>query len=496
MIRPVVAILLLIVLLNVLVVLTGSGSLNVLDPVYAEPAKTATVEPKEVAPELTAAGICARCHVVSVLEWGISGHVEAETNCQSCHGSSLGHVANERNEVKPDHLPRGDAIAKQLCADCHDGCPKTQEVHSCQTCHHVHGLVNPTNPPAIDDQLERLSVRWNQFLEAMDKGKRLVQDQNWQAARPAFREALKLIPGHRQARNRLEMCRRRLNPILPGFQIVGDTFDSSTGLPRDVTVDLLDLQMRLVPPGEFDIGSEDLKESRPSHNVRVNAFYLSRYELTQAQWASLLATNPSVHQAKDSEKAEQMPVEKISWNDAQEFLNQLNKRVKGGGFRLPSEAEWEYACRAGGRTSPKLKSSNASSQSANRLTDYAWMRDNSLLPGTPAGHYNIVITAFAPRPIGTKLANAWGFYDMQGNVSEWCSTQWRPYLYDHTDGRESPTRTGLRIVRGGSYADSADSLNPALRHAARPHRRFRWTGIRLARSVPGEGMNGEGTKVR
>src|SRR5919199_4411837 len=82
--------------------------------------------------EFKAAGVCARCLVVSVVEWGISGHVAARTTCQKCHGPSKGHVANERNEVKPDRLPRGAQIA-QTCTGCHDaGCPKTQQTVSCQ----------------------------------------------------------------------------------------------------------------------------------------------------------------------------------------------------------------------------------------------------------------------------------------------------------------------------------------------------------------------------
>jgi len=86
--------------------------------------------------------------------------------------------------------------------------------------------------------------------------------------------------------------------------------------------------------------------------------------------------------------------------------------------------------------------------------------------------------------VGTKQPNRWGLYDMQGNVSEWCSTLYRPYLYDPKDGRESLTEPGLRVLRGGGFADAAESLDPAARHAERPQRRYRWNGLRLARSVP------------
>src|SRR5690242_2494217 len=107
-------------------------------------------------PEFKAAGVCARCHVVSVLEWGISRHVAAGTSCQKCHGPSKGHVANERNEVKPDRLPRGAQIAR-MCMGCHEaGCPRTQQTVSCQNCHHVHALINPAKRPQAQD--ERLAA--------------------------------------------------------------------------------------------------------------------------------------------------------------------------------------------------------------------------------------------------------------------------------------------------------------------------------------------------
>src|SRR5262245_24485214 len=118
--------------------------------------------------DFKAAGVCARCHVVSVLEWGISKHVAAKTTCQRCHGPSKDHVANERNEVKPDRLPRGAQIAK-TCTNCHDaGCPKTQQTVSCQKCHHVHALIDPAKrPQGEDERLTKLHERWNQFGKHM-----------------------------------------------------------------------------------------------------------------------------------------------------------------------------------------------------------------------------------------------------------------------------------------------------------------------------------------
>jgi len=107
--------------------------------------------------QLKQAGVCARCHVISVVEWGISGHQKAGTDCVACHGPSLGHVRDERNNIKPDRLPHAAAIAG-LCATCHAaGCPKSKRTDACQTCHHVHALLDPNKPPASqDERLEQL----------------------------------------------------------------------------------------------------------------------------------------------------------------------------------------------------------------------------------------------------------------------------------------------------------------------------------------------------
>ena len=455
-------------------------------------------------PEFKQAGVCARCHVVSVLEWGISGHLEAETDCQECHGPSRAHVANERNEVKPDRLARGASIAKQSCSTCHEtGCPKTLDVQNCQKCHHVHALINPSQPPvAKDERMEKLLLVWEQYRIQMAEGDRCVSQQDWDAAQSAFRAALKWIPGNHRARMLLMMCSRRLEPNLPGFNGGGERIDDRTGLPREVSVAGLDIDMLLVSPGEFDMGSDDLADSRPVHTVRLDPFYLGRYEVTQVEWNSVMGTNPSAHQGKDFPNAQRMPVERVSWNDCQTFLRRLNQRVPGGGFRLPTEAEWEYACRAatsgwrldrpvsarGTRKILRQQSSNSSRAAPGQpaeeaLSQDAWCRDNSLRQPTPGKPF-LRVDAYAPRPVGTRRPNAWGFHDMQGNVCEWCSSLWQPYLYDATDGRESLTTNGKRILRGGGFADSVRSLDAALRHPERPHRRLRWNGLRLARSVP------------
>jgi len=423
--------------------------------------------------DMTQAGVCSRCHVVSVLEWDVSAHVDAGTTCQECHGDSAGHVKNERNEVKPDRLPRGDAIAG-LCSDCHeDGCPSTLEASGCQGCHHVHALVDPTATGLAgkDQRLTKLFGLWEKFNGKIAAGERHVKDENWQAALAEFQAALQLIPSSRDARARADYCKGRMTPDLPGFMLVESTaIDSATGLPREVEIEGLDIGMVLIPPGEFDMGADGLENSRPVHTVRCDAFYLGKYEVTQAQWTRVMGANPSAH---NDEESANLPVEQVSWEDCQAFVDKLNERIPGAGFRLPTEAEWEYACRSGTNEVPNPA----------ELSRTAWFRPTPKPDPTLTRKFE-EIEAYSPQPVGMREPNAWGVHDSLGNVWEWCSSLYRPYLFDPTDGREARSGEGLRVIRGGSYADPARVLQPALRHGERPHRRYRWNGLRLARSIP------------
>lgn len=323
------------------------------------------------------AGVCARCHVISVVEWGMSKHRAVGTGCVACHGASTGHVADERNNVKPERIPHGAAITV-LCRSCHTG----QKRDGCESCHHVHALVNPNKPAVAPDE-------HHDELAASSKHVRPVAP-------------------------------RRLNPALPGFEIRGNEVDPASGLPRSVVVSGLGIAMVLVPEGDVDMGSDRFKSAQPVHTVHVGAFYLAESALTQAEWATLMGSNPSFRQGA------QYPVDSISWKDAQSLVGAVNRRVAGAGFRLPTEAEWERAARAG---NPALR-------------------------------------------------------DLFKNVWQWCSSLARPFPYDPNDGREDLEADGLRIVRGGSYADSSEWSDPGARHAERPDVRLKWNGMRLARSIP------------
>lgn len=411
---------------------------------------------QQPSPQLKQAGVCSRCHVAQVLEWSAAAkHTQAGTACQSCHGASAAHVANERNQVKPDRLPRTAAEFTALCATCHTaGCPKSLKKTDCQSCHHPHALANPNDRamrPSVAPGSTEYRARWA-------AGEQAVARADWQAARDAFAAALRARPGDRRTAARLKMAERRLHPAaLPGLEIVGTEFDAESGLPRRVRVAGLGLEMRLVPGGETEIGSEAWRDAQPVHSVYVEPFYLGQFEVTQREWTALGLDNLS------EMKGDALPVYGISWNDAREWIARLNARTPGAAFRLPSEAEWERAARL--NTGADLEAS-------------AWYRANSAV-GNAAGFKES--SAYAPRAVGQKRAGAAGFFDLQGNVAEWCASLLRPYPYDARDGREAADGDGLRAVRGGAFADSPEYLDPAFRHSERATRRSKWTGLRLAR---------------
>ncbi len=440
--------------------------------------------------DLASAGVCARCHVSSTLEWGIAKHNTITNgtrlpNCTGCHGPSKGHVADEQNGVKPDRIPRGEAIAA-LCLECHkDGCPETKEVKGCQECHHPHALVRPDlDATAMEAHGKQLASQQESYNANLAEGERLAQSQNWAAARTAFLAALAANPTDSRAKTAALRCERRLHPGIPGFKIFGNQFDAQTGLPREIVLDGLNIGMVLIPAGSFDMGSDRNTDTQPIHTVNVVAFYLGKSEMTQAQWKSLMQTNPSFYQGEKFPQADMLPVEQVSWEDCQKMLVEVNKKTSGGVFRLPTEAEWEYAARAGA-TEP---------MPAAQVLRSAWLRDNSEPAGTagqsvrPRTSLYLIgsgVTAL-PHPVGTGTPNSWGLYDMVGNVSVWCSSLFRPYPYVADDGRESATAPGARVVRGANFTDLIESADPGLRHSDRPNRRFRWNGVRLAFTPPGE----------
>ena len=190
------------------------------------------------------------------------------------------------------------------------------------------------------------------------------------------------------------------------------------------------LEMVLIPAGTFMMGSpvdEGGGDEHPRHRVSVPQFYMGKYEVTQAQYRAVIGTNPS-HFKDDT-----LPVENVSWSDAQEFCRKLSQ-MTGRKYRLATEAEWEYACRAG-----------TTGAYAGALDAMGWYRENS---------------GGIPHPVGQKQPNTWGLYDMHGNVWEWCQSKYQGYPYRAGDGREILTGgdTYTRVARGGSW-DSVEAVS-------------------------------------
>jgi formylglycine-generating enzyme required for sulfatase activity len=185
-----------------------------------------------------------------------------------------------------------------------------------------------------------------------------------------------------------------------------------------------------LPAGSFQMGSTTGdEEEKPVHKVTLSSFALMTTEVTQAQWRAVMGNNPSHF------KGEDLPVENVSWDDVQDFLRKLNKRDPGKNYRLPTEAEWEYACRAG--STAKWCFGNDESQ----LGDYAWYYANA---------------DGRTHPVGRKRANAWGLFDMHGNVWEWCQDWYGNYPSGDLTNPAGPTSGTSRVRRGGYWnADSS-----------------------------------------
>jgi formylglycine-generating enzyme required for sulfatase activity len=225
----------------------------------------------------------------------------------------------------------------------------------------------------------------------------------------------------------------------------------------------LGMQFRLIPAGTFMRGSgiaEDGDEDeRPQHQVTLSQpFYLQTTPVTQGQWKRLMGENPSFFQ----ECGEDCPVENVSWNDAQEFIKKLNQIEKTDQYRLPTEAQWEYACRAGSTQSYCFGDREA------ELGQYAWYAANSQK---------------SPHPVGRLKPNAWGLYDMHGNVYEWCQDWYEEYPTGPVTDPKGPSAGKYRVLRGGSWDGEAGDVRSTYRHRLTPGYRYGHEGFRVARGL-------------
>ena len=201
-------------------------------------------------------------------------------------------------------------------------------------------------------------------------------------------------------------------------------------------------------------GGDVYADEMPAHEVTLSSYCIGKTEVTQALWQAVMGVNPSGF------KGANLPVEQVSWNDCQEFIAKLNA-LTGKAFRLPTEAEWEYAARGGN------KSKGYKYSGSNTINDVAWYKDNS----------KSLIQAVA-----TKAPNELGIYDMSGNVEEWCSDRFGKYSSDSQSNPIGPDSGSYRVCRGGCYGDAAQYCRVSYRDLYNPASNSYHLGLRLCLS--------------
>ena len=237
--------------------------------------------------------------------------------------------------------------------------------------------------------------------------------------------------------------------LLPVFAFAQESRQSNT---------IKEPQMILVKGGTYMMGSNNANPNeKPAHKVVVNDFYIGIYEVTQAQWRAVMHNNPGVFVNEDG------PEENISWDEVQEYINKLNKLTRKK-YRLPTEAEWEYAAKGGSKSIGYLYSGS------DDIKRIAWIKDNS---------------SEMPHPVGQKQANELGIYDMSGNVWEWCSDWYDDVFYRRLYSRRpnpiGPKTGTFKIVRGGSWYSNEYCSRPTYRDGFIPGGKSTNIGFRLAR---------------
>lgn len=225
-----------------------------------------------------------------------------------------------------------------------------------------------------------------------------------------------------------------------------------------LTVKENDIEFLFVHGGSFVMGSNNLDEEMPAHNVSVRGFYLSKYEITQRIWKTVMGYNESEHLNCDD-----CPVENVSWNEIQRFIGKLSQKT-GKRYRLPSEAEWEFAASGG------IYSKHYIYAGSNDADAVAWYWGN----GKGKTH-----------AVGQKKPNELGFYDMSGNVAEWCNDWWDYRFYSHSPASnpKGPASGTKKVVRGGNFSIPAPGVTIKCRavYGQEPDLVGKYYGFRLAR---------------
>lgn len=235
--------------------------------------------------------------------------------------------------------------------------------------------------------------------------------------------------------------------------LAGERGAASSIDPANIKDSFTGMEFVFVPGGCFTSGANDgNSDEKPTHEVCLSTFYIGKFEVTQKEWQRVMGSNPS----QFSSCGDSCPVEQVSWSDAQEFIFRLN-RMTGNNYRLPTEAEWEFACRGGGKAETYCGSSDVSA--------VAWIDSNS---------------SNSPHPVGKKSPNRLGLFDMSGNVWEWVQDWNGKYPAERQENPLGPASGSSRVRRGGSWQyDAAKSRAPWRSSGYQDDRAFD-IGFRLA----------------
>ena len=293
------------------------------------------------------------------------------------------------------------------------------------------GLGNALDPYLGRIAALRLDGREAVALDAWKKAEGLFANKNWKAATQAYEIFQRDHARSAALASNAEMLKKRLESI-----------DDALGPPREISLDLgggVKMELELILAGEFEMGSNDGESNeKPVHNVKISRpFYMGKYVVTQSQFEKVAGKSPSHF------KGENLPVDSVSYSDAEEFCTKANK-LTGKPFRLPTEAEWEYACRAGTKTKYN------SGDDDKGLEQGGWFKNNS---------------EDTTHPVGQKKPNAWGLYDMYGNVWQWCQDWYEEDYYGKSGAEDpqGPVNRGNRVIRGGCWMYNSEFCRSALR---------------------------------
>ena len=252
-----------------------------------------------------------------------------------------------------------------------------------------------------------------------------------------------------------------LSLVIVLFVIAGYLVISGAGADDEISFDpFKQSDFVRIEAGSFLMGSSDsdaYPDEQPVHSVTITKPYLlAKTEVTQAQWMAVMSHNPSLFPNPDH------PVDNVDWGDIQKFLNRINKLANCDDcYRLPTEAEWEYAARAGS------SSRHPFGNTADSLGKYAWYSANS---------------GATTHPVARKAPNAWGLYDMQGNVYEWVQDFYGTYSTNEVIDPIGATVGTEYILRGGSWTDEAREQRPTYRDYYAPNHRHNFFGFRVVRT--------------